>query len=108
MGEALLLQSTIWETPFRLTYGRDVVIPVEIEKLSWRSANPLPTEGNKKDIREEINLFEDKMMVASFTSVVFKQITTSGYNHHVRPREFHTGYLMLQMVDIKKTNSWDG
>lgn len=44
------------ETLFRLTYEIKVVIPVEIKELSRRTANPFPAEGNREDIRQEIDL----------------------------------------------------
>src|ERR1044072_2688654 len=35
-------QSSTSETPFKLTYGTDVVLPVEFNNLSWRVNNMLP------------------------------------------------------------------
>jgi hypothetical protein len=38
--------STTGETPFRLTYGTEAVIPVEIGDLSWRTMQSLSEEAN--------------------------------------------------------------
>lgn len=63
------------------------VIPMEIEKMSWRKANPFLEENKGNTIIEEIHLLEEKRMVAAFTSIVIKQTITSGYNRRLRPRE---------------------
>lgn len=47
-------------------------------------------------------------MIVSFNNIIVKQITTSGYNHRVRSREFQIEDLLLQRADIRKTNSQDG
>ncbi|MCI34880.1 gypsy retrotransposon integrase-like protein, partial [Trifolium medium] len=57
--------STTGETPFRLTYGTEAVIPVEIEELTWRTTQPLPEEANSEALREELDLLEELRTAAS-------------------------------------------
>lgn len=47
------MHSTTRVTPFRLTYGTEVVIPIEVEELTWRKMHPLSEVDNFKEIREE-------------------------------------------------------
>lgn len=58
------------ETPYRLTYGIKEVIPVEIEELAWRKANPISKESNGPNLIEEKYLLEEKRMSIVFTNAV--------------------------------------
>ena len=51
--------STTGETPFRLTYGTEAVIPVEIREPSRRTEAPLDEEMNDEVMREELDLVEE-------------------------------------------------
>jgi len=51
------IQSSTGETPFRLTYGADAVIPVEIGEPSWRTTNP--PENNEALLRENIDMIDE-------------------------------------------------
>ncbi|KAK2422712.1 hypothetical protein QL285_033223 [Trifolium repens] len=48
--------STTWETPFRLVYETEAVIPVEIGEPSRRTQQPLDKEMNDEALREELDL----------------------------------------------------
>ena len=51
--------STTGETPFRLTYGTEVVIPVEISEPSRRTDRLLDEEMNDEALRDELDLVEE-------------------------------------------------
>ncbi|CAJ2653138.1 unnamed protein product [Trifolium pratense] len=51
--------STTGETPFRLTYGTEAVIPVETGASSFRTEVPLEGEDNHEMLREELDLLEE-------------------------------------------------
>ena len=51
--------STTGETPFRLTYGTEAVIPVEIMEPSRRTEMPLDEEMNDEALRDELYLVEE-------------------------------------------------
>ncbi|GAU45897.1 hypothetical protein TSUD_24990 [Trifolium subterraneum] len=51
--------STTGETPFRLTYGREAVIPVEIGEPSLRIEYPPEEDINDELLREELDLVEE-------------------------------------------------
>ncbi|MCH79578.1 hypothetical protein A2U01_0000330, partial [Trifolium medium] len=51
--------STTGETPFRLTYGTETVIPVETGASSFRTEIPLLGEENQEALREELDLLEE-------------------------------------------------
>ncbi|MCI37649.1 gypsy retrotransposon integrase-like protein, partial [Trifolium medium] len=51
--------STTGETPFRLTYGTEAVIPVETRASSFRTEIPIEGEPNNEMLREELDLLEE-------------------------------------------------
>ena len=51
--------STAGKTPFQLTYGTKVVIPVEILELSRQTEVPLDEEVNDESLREELGLVKE-------------------------------------------------
>ncbi|MCI29957.1 gypsy retrotransposon integrase-like protein, partial [Trifolium medium] len=51
--------STTGETPFRLAYGTETVIPMQIGEPSRRTEQPLEQEMNDEALREELDLVEE-------------------------------------------------
>jgi len=47
------------ETPFRLTFRTEVVIPVEVKELSWRTAHPLDHTANAEATLEELDFIDE-------------------------------------------------
>ena len=56
------------ETPFRLTYGMDAVIPVEIGSSSYRVSGGLDLEVNNLNTRICLDLLEERRERASIVS----------------------------------------
>ncbi|MCI87643.1 hypothetical protein A2U01_0108927, partial [Trifolium medium] len=65
--------STTGETPFRLAYGIEAVIPVEIGEPSRRTEQPLDEEMNDEALREELDLVEEIRTGASLQEATLKQ-----------------------------------
>ncbi|GAU27461.1 hypothetical protein TSUD_161470 [Trifolium subterraneum] len=64
--------STTGETPFRLTYGTEAVIPVEIGESSSRIEYPHEEDINDELLREELDLVEELRTGASLREVTLK------------------------------------
>ncbi|GAU46380.1 hypothetical protein TSUD_280790 [Trifolium subterraneum] len=64
--------STTGETPFRLAYGTEAVIPVEIGEPSRRTEAPLVEEMNDEAMREELDLVEEIRTAASLKEASLK------------------------------------
>ena len=56
------------ETPFRLTYGMDAVIPVEIGSSSYRMSRDIDLEVNSLNTRICLDLLEERRERASIVS----------------------------------------
>jgi hypothetical protein len=105
--------STTGETPFRLTYGTEAVIPVEIGDLSWRTTQPLSEETNDEALREELDLVEELRTAASLREASLKQKITARHDTKVLKRDFDVGNLVLrrnakESHEDKLAPNWEG
>ncbi|XP_072087217.1 uncharacterized protein [Arachis hypogaea] len=98
------------ETPFRLTYGVEAVVPVEIGDPS-----PRKTVGGN-DEEAERDLIDKERSIAHVRELALKQRISLRYNHGVIKREFASDDLVLRRNDIgaptpgegKLTPNWEG
>ncbi|XP_057721018.1 uncharacterized protein LOC130935331 [Arachis stenosperma] len=103
-------QSSTKETPFRLTYGVDAVIPVEISELSPR----LLLKGVEETVEKD--LIDEAREMAHLTETALKQRMALRYNTIVLKREFEPNDLVLRRNDIglptpgegKLAANWEG
>nr|XP_025673928.1 uncharacterized protein LOC112773098 [Arachis hypogaea] len=103
-------QSSTGETPFRLTYGLDAVIPVEIGEPSPRLLLKGVGEAVEKD------LIDEAREIAHLTETALKQRMALYYNTKVLKREFEPNDLVLRRNDIglptpgegKLAANWEG
>ncbi|XP_058726285.1 uncharacterized protein LOC131597615 [Vicia villosa] len=105
--------STTGETPFRLTYGTEAVIPVEIHVPSRRIEEPLETEGNIKAVKEELDLVEEIRTGAVLREASLKQKIALRHDAKVIKREFKVDSLVLKKNhkdsrEGKLAANWEG
>ncbi|KAK2456096.1 hypothetical protein QL285_003492 [Trifolium repens] len=105
--------STTGETPFRLVYGTEAVIPVEIGEPSRRTQQPLDEEMNDEALREELDLVEEIRTRASLKEATLKQKVAARHDTKVIPREFDVGSLVLRRNakdshEGKLAPNWEG
>nr|XP_025670157.1 uncharacterized protein LOC112769923 [Arachis hypogaea] len=87
-------QTTTGETPFRLTYGVEAVISVEIGDPS-----PRKTVGGN-DEEAERDLIDETRSITHLRELALKQRISLRYNHGVIRREFAADDLVLRRNDI--------
>ncbi|XP_072084676.1 uncharacterized protein [Arachis hypogaea] len=103
-------QSSTGETPFRLTYGVDAMIPVEVGEPSPRLLLQGVEEAVEKDLVDEVR------EMAHLSGVALKQRMALRYNAKVLRREFEQNDLVLQRNNIgpptpregKLATNWKG
>ncbi|CAJ2668337.1 unnamed protein product [Trifolium pratense] len=104
--------STTGETPFRMVYGTEAVIPVEIGEPSRRIEQPLDEEQNDEALREELDLVEEIRTGASLKEATLKQKIAARHDTKVIKREFEVGSLVLRRnadsQDGKLAPNWEG
>ncbi|CAJ2637852.1 unnamed protein product [Trifolium pratense] len=105
--------STTGETPFRLTYGTEAVIPVETGASSFRTEVPLEREDNHEMLREELDLLEELRDGAALREATLKQKIAKRHDKKVIKREFDVGTLVLRRNqkdsrEGKLAANWEG
>ncbi|XP_050890966.1 uncharacterized protein LOC127096442 [Lathyrus oleraceus] len=105
--------STTGETPFRLTYGTEAVIPVEIRTPTRRTEEPLDEEMNDETLRAELDLVEEIRSEAALRETTLKQKIALRHDAKVIKREFQVGTLVLRRNqknprEGKLAANWEG
>uniref|UniRef100_A0A2N9GFI3 RNA-directed DNA polymerase n=1 Tax=Fagus sylvatica TaxID=28930 RepID=A0A2N9GFI3_FAGSY len=85
------------ETPFRLTYGTEAVIPVEIGLTTWRTDN-YDEGSNDAQLRSNLDLVDEVRDQAEARTRVYQQRMARYYDRRVKHREFKVGDLVLRKV----------
>ncbi|KAL1346027.1 hypothetical protein AAHE18_08G159100 [Arachis hypogaea] len=95
-------QSSTKETPFRLTYGSDAVIPVEIGEPSPRLLMKGVDEAVEKD------LIKETREMAHLAEAALKQRMALRYNAKALKRKFEENDLVLRRKDIGPSTPGEG
>ena len=85
------------ETPFRLTYGNEAVIPAEIGLTSYRVDNH-DEARNDKAIRLQLDLVDEVQTTVEQRLAQYQDRMAKHYNSRVRHRDFKVGNLILRKV----------
>nr|XP_025661229.1 uncharacterized protein LOC112756828 [Arachis hypogaea] len=105
-------QSSTKETPFRLMYGSEAMIPLEISQGSTRTQL-----GNQDEARRaELDIIEEIRDIATLRQCAAQQTIARRHNKSVRSRSFQKGDLVLRKTEMarrppshgKLAANWDG
>jgi hypothetical protein len=89
------VQTSTGETPFKMVYGADAMIPVQINPPRWRRETVI-AKVNEEALQENLDLLEDVRENAHFREFAMKQRVSHKYNTKVIPRSFREGDLVLK------------
>ncbi|RDX77342.1 Tf2-6, partial [Mucuna pruriens] len=100
------------ETPFRLTFGTEAMIPVEIGEPSPRT-NLFEPSKNEEELRANLDLIQEVREIAHVKEYAVKARAARRYNQKVIPRNFKAGDLVLKKITMttsknKLTPLWEG
>ncbi|XP_071740066.1 uncharacterized protein [Rutidosis leptorrhynchoides] len=90
-----MLKRSTGETPFSLVYDTEAVIPAEIRVLTQRVL-AFDIENNSSILHENLNLLEEKRIMAVIHQADAKQRMAKYYNKRVRYVQFKEGDLVLR------------
>ena len=85
------------ETSFRLTYGTEAVIPVEVGVTSTRRA-AFSEEGNEDELRINLDCLDEVREKASNIMEKYRQKMVEYYNKRVKLKRLEVGDLVLHKV----------
>ena len=103
------------ETPFRLTYGNEAVIPAEIGLTSYRVDNHDEARNDKATLLQ-LDLVDEVRAITKKRLARYQDRMTKHYNSRVRHRDFKVGDLVLMKVmgtardptQVKLGPNWEG
>jgi hypothetical protein len=88
--------STTSESPFRLTYGTEAVIPTELNELTWQTSAKTEFPANSVNLREELEFVDEIRSEDALRETTLKQKIAARHNKKVIKREFKVGDLVLR------------
>ncbi|XP_057456689.1 uncharacterized protein LOC130747692 [Lotus japonicus] len=97
-------QSTTGETPFKLAYGVDAMIPVEIQDMTFRVATYKENQ-NRENVLVDLNLADEVKAEVRLRETAVKQRSERRYNTRVVPRSMKVGDLVLRRKAKGPTDS---
>ena len=80
------------ETPFKLAYGSEAVIPAEIHMTSHR-VRKYQSEENEEQLNLNLDLMDEVRMDAEQRTARYKNLMSRQYDAMVKPRPFKIGDL---------------
>ncbi|XP_008245090.1 PREDICTED: uncharacterized protein LOC103343199 [Prunus mume] len=95
------------ETPFSLALGSEAVVPVEIDKLSYRTETFAPKE-NEEALALSLDLIQERRAQANLRNEAYKQRVSQYYDSRVRSHFFRIGEWVLRKVLLSTKNPMEG
>ncbi|XP_072073769.1 uncharacterized protein [Arachis hypogaea] len=100
------------ETPFRLVYGSEAMIPLEVSQQSLRAL----AENHDQARQAALNLIEEIRNTAAIRHQALQQQLSRRHAKRVQPRSFNVGDLVLRKTEAarrppshgKLAATWDG
>ncbi|XP_030964981.1 uncharacterized protein LOC115986277 [Quercus lobata] len=87
------------ETPFKLAYGSEVVIPTEVHMVNHR-VMMYQDKDNEEQLRLNLDLIDEVRADAELKAAKYKNLMARQYDAMVKPRYFNIGDLVLRKARI--------
>nr|KYP43134.1 Retrovirus-related Pol polyprotein from transposon 297 family [Cajanus cajan] len=100
-------QSTTQETPYRMTYGADAMIPVEVGETSHKR-QVFNGEQNAQELLADLDLVDELRDEAQSHEEACKLRASRRYNTRVKPRSFRVGDLVWRLRGEARKDTSDG
>ena len=95
------------ETPFKLAYGSEVVMPAKVHMANHRVMK-YQNEDNEEQLHLNLDLIDEVRMNAEQRTVRYKNLMARQYDAMVKPRHFNIGDLILKRVSLATRNPAHG
>ena len=95
------------ETPFKLTYGNEAVIPVEVHMANHRVMK-YQDEDNEEQLCLSLDLIDEVRMDVEQRTERYKNLMARQYDTLVKPRCFNIEGLVLKRVSLATKNPTHG
>ena len=95
------------ETPFKLTYGSEAVIPAEVHMANHR-VTMYQDKDNKEQLHLNLDLIDEVRTDAKERTTRYKNLMARQHDAMVKPRRFNIGDLVLKKVSLATKNPTHG
>ena len=95
------------ETPFKLAYGSEAVIPTEVHMANHR-VMMYQDKDNGEQLRLNLDLIDEVRADAEYRTTKYKNLMARQYDAMVKPRHFNIGDLVLRKVSLATKNPAHG
>ena len=102
-----IVRTPTGETPFKLTYGNEAVIPVEVHMANHKVMK-YQDEDNEEQLHLSLDLIDKMRMDAEQRTARYKNLMARQYDAMVKPRHFNIGDLVLKRVSLATKNPTHG
>ena len=94
-----IVRTLTGETPFKLAYGSEAVIPAEVHMANHR-VMVYQEKDNTEQLRLNLDLVDEVRMDAEHRTAKYKNLMARRYDAMVKPRRFNIGDLVLKKVSL--------
>ena len=95
------------ETPFKLAYGSEAVIPAEVHMANHR-VTMYQDKDNEEQLRLNLDLIDEVRTNAEERMARYKNLLARQHDAMVKPRRFNIGDLVLKKVSLATKNPAHG
>ena len=95
------------ETPFKLAYRSEEVIPIEVHMANHRVIT-YQDKDNEEQLRLSLDLLDEVRMDAKHRTTRYKNLMARQYDAMVKPRQFNIGDLVLKKISLATKNPTHG
>ena len=97
------VRTPIEETPFKLAYGSEAIIPAEVHMANHR-VTMYQDKDNEEQLRLNLDLIDGVRTDADERTARYKNLMARQYDAMVKPRRFNIGDLVLKKVSLATKN----
>ena len=110
-----MVRTPIGETPFKLAYGSETIIPVEVHMANHK-VTMYQDKDNKEQLCLNLDLIDEVRTNSDERTARYKNLMARQYDAMVKPRRFNIGDLVLKRVSLATKNlahrklgpNWEG
>ena len=95
------------ETPFKLAYRSEVVVPTEVHMANHKVMK-YQDEENEEELHLNLDLIDEVRMDTEQRTARYKNLMARQYDAMVKPRSFNIGDLVIKRVSLATKNPAHG
>ena len=95
------------ETPFKLAYGSEAIITIEVHMASHKVMKYQDKE-NEEQLRLNLDLIDEVRMETKQRTTRYKNLMARQYDAVVKPIRFNIGDLVLKRISLVTKNPANG